>query len=292
MGLYQRSPAVALLLLIFMLSLAGIPPTAGFMAKYFIFQALIESHHPVLAVFAALYIVPALYYYFRVVVHAWMKKPGEAPAPHMSSAQAVAAGRGPVRNARGGIYPEPFARLRAMPSDHNEKRDEQLTPAEKQAKGFSQQFAMAMELPFVLVAAVAVGGLIGYFLDRWLHTKPVLMLSWAFWGSSAACAMCCGVFPQTTMESPSIDISRYLASERRISWLTLLSGALAALPVGYFHGWRWGSGILIGAALAWLNFRWLKEGLDALTEAATAQAERPKARCPWAPIFARCFATC
>jgi len=41
-----------------------------------------------------------------------------------------------------------------MPSDHNEKRDEQLTPAEKQAKGFSQQFAMAMELPFVLVAAV------------------------------------------------------------------------------------------------------------------------------------------
>src|SRR5229473_25821 len=50
-GLYQRSPAAALLLLIFMLSLAGIPPTAGFMGKYFIFLALIESHHPVLAVF-------------------------------------------------------------------------------------------------------------------------------------------------------------------------------------------------------------------------------------------------
>jgi NADH-quinone oxidoreductase subunit N len=110
-GLYQRSPGAALLLLIFMLSLAGIPPTAGFMAKYFIFQALIEAHHPVLAIFAALYIVPALYYYFRVVVHAWMKKPGEAPAPHMSSAEAVALGAALFVTLAAGLYPEPFARL-------------------------------------------------------------------------------------------------------------------------------------------------------------------------------------
>src|SRR5712692_7222532 len=103
-GLYQRSPAAALLLLIFMLSLAGIPPTAGFMGKYFIFLALIESHHPVLAVFAVLYIVPALYYYFRIVVHAWLKQPGEAPRPVMTSAQAVALGIA-------GLYPEPFTRL-------------------------------------------------------------------------------------------------------------------------------------------------------------------------------------
>src|SRR5256885_13625706 len=54
-GLYQRSPAAAVLLLIFMLSLAGIPPTAGFMGKYFIFLSLIETHHPVLAVFAVLH---------------------------------------------------------------------------------------------------------------------------------------------------------------------------------------------------------------------------------------------
>ena len=110
-GLYQRSPAAALLLLIFMLSLAGIPPTAGFMGKYFIFQSLIETHHPVLAVFAALYIVPALYYYFRVVVHAWMKKPGEAPAPHMSGAQAIALGAAVFVSLAAGLYPEPFARL-------------------------------------------------------------------------------------------------------------------------------------------------------------------------------------
>jgi NADH-quinone oxidoreductase subunit N len=110
-GLYQRSPAAALLLLIFMLSLAGIPPTAGFMGKYFIFLSLIESHHPVLAVFAVLYIVPALYYYFRIVVHAWLKQPGEAPRPSTTSAQAVALAVAVFVTLAAGLYPEPFTRL-------------------------------------------------------------------------------------------------------------------------------------------------------------------------------------
>ncbi len=110
-GLYQRSPAAALLLLIFMLSLAGIPPTAGFMGKYFIFLSLIETKHPVLAVFAVLYIVPALYYYFRIVVHAWLKQPGEAPRPIMTSAQAVALGVAVFVSLAAGLYPEPFTRL-------------------------------------------------------------------------------------------------------------------------------------------------------------------------------------
>src|SRR6266705_392197 len=110
-GLYQRSPAAALLLLIFMLSLAGIPPTAGFMGKYFIFLSLIETRHPVLAVFAVLYIVPALYYYFRIVVHAWLKQPGEAPRAVMTSAQAVALGVAVFVTLAAGLYPEPFTRL-------------------------------------------------------------------------------------------------------------------------------------------------------------------------------------
>jgi ATP synthase protein I len=63
-----------------------------------------------------------------------------------------------------------------MPLDNDNKPTPDLTPAEKQAKGFSQQFALAMELPFVLVGTIIVGGAIGYFLDVWLHTKPALML--------------------------------------------------------------------------------------------------------------------
>ena len=110
-GLYQRSPASAVLLLIFMLSLAGIPPTAGFMGKYFIFLSLIETHHPLLAVFAVLYIVPALYYYFRIVVHAWLKQPGEAPRPIMTNAQALALTVTAFVTLAAGLYPEPFTRL-------------------------------------------------------------------------------------------------------------------------------------------------------------------------------------
>ena len=63
-----------------------------------------------------------------------------------------------------------------MPSDNNQTKDDKLTPTEQRAAGFSRQFAMALELPFVMVATVAVGGVIGYFLDQWLHTKPYLML--------------------------------------------------------------------------------------------------------------------
>ena len=110
-GLYQRSPGAALLLLIFMLSLAGIPPTAGFMGKYYIFAALLQSNHPVLAVIAALYIVPALYYYFRIVVAAWLKAPGDAPRPVVSAAQAVALTVTVFVSLAAGLYPEPFAQL-------------------------------------------------------------------------------------------------------------------------------------------------------------------------------------
>jgi ATP synthase protein I len=46
----------------------------------------------------------------------------------------------------------------------------------EKVKDVSNQAAMAMELPFVLVAAVVVGGLLGFFLDRWLHTKPWLLI--------------------------------------------------------------------------------------------------------------------
>jgi NADH-quinone oxidoreductase subunit N len=110
-GLYQRNPAAALLLLIFMLSLAGIPPTAGFMGRYFIFEALIESHHPALAICAALFIMPGLYSYFRVVVHAWIRPTGEVPAPHLTTAQAVALGTALFVTLAAGLYPEPFTRL-------------------------------------------------------------------------------------------------------------------------------------------------------------------------------------
>jgi F0F1-type ATP synthase assembly protein I len=51
------------------------------------------------------------------------------------------------------------------------------TPSTAQKeKGSSTQFGLALELPFVFVAAVGLGGAVGYFLDHWLHTKVLFLL--------------------------------------------------------------------------------------------------------------------
>jgi NADH-quinone oxidoreductase subunit N len=65
-GLYFKAPVESMLMLVFLLSLAGIPPLAGFWGKYFIFLSLIQTGHYVLASLAVLYSVIALYYYMRM----------------------------------------------------------------------------------------------------------------------------------------------------------------------------------------------------------------------------------
>ncbi len=89
-GLAQRNPAAAWLMLLFLLSLAGIPPTAGFVGKYFIFLALIEAEQYVLAVIGVLYILPAVYYYLRIVQHMFLRDITDPAEPRMSAAQVVA----------------------------------------------------------------------------------------------------------------------------------------------------------------------------------------------------------
>jgi ATP synthase protein I len=63
-----------------------------------------------------------------------------------------------------------------MPSDHKPDESRPAAPAPKKTKDFGSLQALALELPFTLVGAIAVGVLMGYFLDRWLHTKPWLTL--------------------------------------------------------------------------------------------------------------------
>jgi F0F1-type ATP synthase assembly protein I len=50
------------------------------------------------------------------------------------------------------------------------------SPELEKAKKYSSQTALAMELPFTLVGAVLLGGLLGYFVDHWLHTKMIFAL--------------------------------------------------------------------------------------------------------------------
>jgi NADH-quinone oxidoreductase subunit N len=65
-GLFQKAPTEALLMLVFLLSLAGIPPLAGFYGKYFIFLALIQTGHFALATVAVLFTVVGAYYYLKM----------------------------------------------------------------------------------------------------------------------------------------------------------------------------------------------------------------------------------
>jgi NADH-quinone oxidoreductase subunit N len=79
-GIGRRHPPAALAFSLFLISLAGLPPTAGFFGKWFIFRAAIDSGFYALTVVAFLNSVIAVYYYLRVMVFMYMREPA-AGAP-------------------------------------------------------------------------------------------------------------------------------------------------------------------------------------------------------------------
>jgi NADH-quinone oxidoreductase subunit N len=66
-GLSKKSPMIAAVMAICMLSLAGIPPTAGFFGKYFLFSSAF-SQYPWLVVLAVINSAISIYYYFKIIV--------------------------------------------------------------------------------------------------------------------------------------------------------------------------------------------------------------------------------
>ena len=74
-GLYRRSPLLAAMMTIFLLSLAGIPPTAGFIAKVVVFSAAISAGHWPLVLVGVLASVAAAFFYLRVIVYMYMRGP-------------------------------------------------------------------------------------------------------------------------------------------------------------------------------------------------------------------------
>jgi NADH-quinone oxidoreductase subunit N len=104
-GLSFRSPFAAFAMLMFMLSLGGIPPTAGFMGKFWLFGAAIDAGYVWLAVIGVLNSAISLYYYIRLVVFMYLRKEtmGSEPVagPSMAAALAVAV----VATLVLGVYP-------------------------------------------------------------------------------------------------------------------------------------------------------------------------------------------
>jgi NADH-quinone oxidoreductase subunit N len=112
-GLRQRSPVTALLLIVFVLSLAGAPPTAGFFGRYFIFHSLLETGHRYIAWFVVMSSLPLAYSYLRIAVYAWRdnKSETESAAVAFGVSEAIVLGICVFVSLAAGLYSEPFTRM-------------------------------------------------------------------------------------------------------------------------------------------------------------------------------------
>ena len=90
-GLGLRRPLLAGAMTVFLLSMAGIPPTGGFLGKYLIFQAAVASKQWMLAIVGSLNAVIAAYYYLSVILTMWFKQPEGEAAPLSPLAPSLAA---------------------------------------------------------------------------------------------------------------------------------------------------------------------------------------------------------
>jgi NADH-quinone oxidoreductase subunit N len=74
-GIGLRHPLLAIAMAVFMFSLAGVPPTAGFMAKFYVFSAAVNAKYYWLAVIGVLNSAVAAYYYLRVLIYMYFREP-------------------------------------------------------------------------------------------------------------------------------------------------------------------------------------------------------------------------
>ena len=115
-GLGRREPVLGALMTLFLLSLTGIPPCAGFFAKAYVILAAVEAGGTltILAVIAVLNAAMAAFYYLRVVVYMYMREPRHRAAPPATDRLRV--GRALDRNACSrsciGLFPGPAPRRR------------------------------------------------------------------------------------------------------------------------------------------------------------------------------------
>jgi NADH-quinone oxidoreductase subunit N len=109
-GLYFKAPVAAVMMLVFLLSLAGIPPLAGFYGKYFIFLSLIQTGHYALATVAVLYAVVGLYYYMRIANAMFMRQAVDAEPVTVTPGMKFALALTTVATVGIGIFPNVFIR--------------------------------------------------------------------------------------------------------------------------------------------------------------------------------------
>jgi NADH-quinone oxidoreductase subunit N len=108
-GLRRRSPMLAFAFLIFLLSLAGIPPLAGFVGKWFLFSAGMQAQLWGLVLFGAIASTVSLYYYLIVAKRMYINAPAEgAPSISVARPLSLAIGFCVLMTAVIGMYPAPW----------------------------------------------------------------------------------------------------------------------------------------------------------------------------------------
>jgi NADH-quinone oxidoreductase subunit N len=88
-GLWRTRPGLAGLMTIFLLSLGGLPPTAGFIGKWYIFSAAVQEGHYWLAIIGVLTSVISVFFYLRIVVMMYMTDGPESVRPRVPAAAAA-----------------------------------------------------------------------------------------------------------------------------------------------------------------------------------------------------------
>jgi NADH-quinone oxidoreductase subunit N len=104
-GLGYRHPVLAGIMTLFMFSLAGFPPTVGFIGKFFLFSAAVANGYTWLVVVAVLMSVVSVYYYFRVVVHLWTRPAVEGTRFHVPAGAILVIGASGIMALLLGILP-------------------------------------------------------------------------------------------------------------------------------------------------------------------------------------------
>jgi NADH-quinone oxidoreductase subunit N len=108
-GLARRRPALAAAVAMFMVSLTGLPVSAGFVGKFYLFRAAVDAGYVTLAIVGFLMSVVSAYYYLRVVVAMYMREPaGEDRWARVSPASAVALAFATVVVLGLGVHPGPL----------------------------------------------------------------------------------------------------------------------------------------------------------------------------------------
>ena len=110
-GLGFKHPLLALCMSIFLLSLGGLPPLAGFVAKFYIFQAALKEGFLILVIFAVLNSAISFYYYLKVIVFMYMKEPVAEFQLSFTPITVLVVGIAVVATIQMGIFPGPVISL-------------------------------------------------------------------------------------------------------------------------------------------------------------------------------------